>query len=532
MTNQPATLEPETLWNTFKNSYCEAPGAGIRLDYSRMNFPAGYLAAMEPAIQKAYAFMKEVEAGAIANPDEKRQVGHYWLRNPDLAPAEHAQQIKATLARIHRFAADVLGGKIVSQSGQTFVDLLIIGIGGSALGPQFVSDALGDPAIDRMKLHFFDNTDPDGMDRVLRSLGDRLPRTLCLVISKSGGTPETRNGMLVAKAAFNARKLDFGRHAVAVTGVDSKLDQVAKAENWLDRFPMWDWVGGRTSQTAAVGLLPMALQGLDIDQFLAGAAASDAATRSTTTRNNPAALMALAWHHATRGRGEKDLVILPYKDRLALLSKYLQQLIMESLGKRLDLDGRTVHQGIAVYGNKGSTDQHAYIQQLRDGVNNFFATFIHVLQEGGSPLAVEEGITSGDYLNGLLLGTRRALYESDRLSLTITVPRVDAFQVGSLIGLFERAVGFYATLVNVNAYHQPGVEAGKSAAGDVLKLQTLLMNHLLHQTAPATADQIAAAMGKPQEAETLFHLLEHLAANGRGVKIAAGTGPEARFVKA
>ena len=145
---------------------------------------------------------------------------------------------------------------------------------------------------------------------------------------------------------------------------------------------MYDWVGGRTSVMSAVGLVPAALQGFDIDRFLAGAAAMDAQhARSRARTQNAAMLLALMWHYAGNGRGEKDMVILPYKDRLMLFSKYLQQLVMESLGKEKDLDGNVVHQGIAVYGNKGSTDQHAYVQQLRDGVPNFFVTFIEVRKD-------------------------------------------------------------------------------------------------------------------------------------------------------
>ena len=131
-------------------------------------------------------------------------------------------------------------------------------------------------------------------------------------------------------------------------------------------------------------------------------------------------LLALMWFHAGNGRGEKDMVILPYKDRLALFSKYLQQLVMESLGKEKDSDGNVVHQGIAVYGNKGSTDQHAYVQQLRDGVQNFFVTFIEVERDrAGERMEVEPGVTSGDYLQGFLRGTRAALYENGRESITI-----------------------------------------------------------------------------------------------------------------
>ncbi len=189
--------------------------------------------------------------------------------------------------------------------------------------------------------------------------------------------------MLLAREAYQGADLDFGRHAVAITQEGSKLDQLAKADGWLARFPMWDWVGGRTSETSAVGLLPAALQGVDVDELLQGAAAMDRLTREPIVESNPAALLALVWYFEGGGKGLKDMVILPYKDRLELFSRYLQQLVMESLGKELDRTGARVLQGIAVYGNKGSTDQHAYVQQLRDGLNNFFATFIQVLTDGG-----------------------------------------------------------------------------------------------------------------------------------------------------
>src|SRR5690606_10211743 len=309
----------------------------------------------EKAMQKAFDAMEKLEAGAIANPDENRMVGHYWLRKPDLAPdPQLAEAIRKNLEAIETFAANVHAERIESPSGP-FKHILLIGIGGSALGPQFVSQALGHPRRDKMKIHFFDNTDPDGIQTTLAQLESYLANTLCIVISKSGSTPETRNGMLEAKAAFERAGLDFAKHAVAVTGEGSQLDRLSRDEGWIKQFPMWDWVGGRTSELAAVGLLPAALQGIDIRAMLNGAAAMDEITRRRDTRQNPAALLALMWFYATNGRGEKDMVILPYKDRLALFSKYLQQLIMESLGKELDLDGKTVNQGIAVYGNKGST---------------------------------------------------------------------------------------------------------------------------------------------------------------------------------
>jgi glucose-6-phosphate isomerase len=148
------------------------------------------------------------------------------------------------------------------------------------------------------------------MDRVLAQIGSGLAGTLCLVISKSGGTKETRNGMLEAKAAYERAGLVFGRHAVAITQVDSELDDYAIKSNWIGRFPMWDWVGGRTSELSAVGLLPAALQGIDIDSLLEGARTCDEITQSVNVTANPSAQLALAWFQSGNGKGLKNMVII------------------------------------------------------------------------------------------------------------------------------------------------------------------------------------------------------------------------------
>ncbi len=516
-------MTAQQLWQRFQDYLCHVPKLSLTLDISRVSFDDSFLAKMEKTAQKAFQEMVSLEKGAIANPDENRMVGHYWLRNPALAPTpELKTEIDRTNQSILQFAHDVHSGKIAPAKGGKFTQLLSIGIGGSALGPMFVADALGDPQSDRMKSHFIDNTDPDGIARVLRTIGTKLDETLVVVISKSGGTPEPRNGMLMVEEAFRENGLAFAKSAVAITGTGSNLDQYAKKNGWLTTFPMWDWVGGRTSELSTVGLVPAALQGFAITEMLQGAEQMDEATRIPETRKNPAMLLALSWYHTTNGKGEKDMVVLPYKDRLLLFSRYLQQLVMESLGKRLDLSGKRVDQGIAVYGNKGSTDQHAYVQQLRDGVNNFFVVFLRVLQSGGKAFEVEPGVTAGDYLHGFLLGTREALFQNERQSVTISIPTVNAFYIGALIALFERAVGFYASFVGINAYHQPGVEAGKKAAAAVLSLQNKVVAHL-SQT-PQTAVQIADAIGHPEAVETIYFLLQHLTANLRAV-CASGTCP-------
>ena len=505
-------------WERFSKYYLELRELNFALDISRINFSDNFLNDMQHRMKKAYREMANLEAGTIANPDENRMVGHYWLRNSSLAPTPELRlEIDSCLEKIKQITADIHNGVITGTSGN-FKNFLIIGIGGSALGPQFVSDALGSPKQDKLSPYFFDNTDPDGMDRTLDLLDGQLGKTLVIVISKSGGTPETRNGMLETQAAYQKNGISFARHAIAITGVGSKLDTVATKENWLARLPMWDWVGGRTSELAAVGLLPAALQGICIDGLLAGAAQMDRATRIEETSKNPAALLALMWFSATNATGKKDMVVLPYKDRLMLFSKYLQQLVMESLGKEFDLDGAIVNQGIAVYGNKGSTDQHAYVQQLREGVHNFFVTFIEVLKDREiDSIEIEKDVTAGDFLQGFFLGTRDALHEKGRQSLTITIQQVTPESVGQLIALFERSVGFYASLININAYHQPGVEAGKKAAAAILDLEKHVLQKLRESDKALTVAELSIKLGLEPKKELIFKLLNRLVSNNRGV---------------
>ena len=510
-------------FENYSQSLLRYPELGFSLDLSRMDITPAFREEMSGRVAKAHADMKALEAGEIANPDEGRMVGHYWLRNPSLAPNEQLRkEITEPIIALKDFAKKVHAGEVKAPGGSHFQNILIIGIGGSALGPQFIEEALG--AASPVNTFFFDNTDPAGMDRTLERIGTDLDKTLSLVISKSGGTPETRNGMLEAKTAYENQGLQFAPHAVAITGEGSKLYNFAKAEGFLEIFPMEDWVGGRTSVMSTVGLVPMALQGIDVDEILDGAAAMDELTRQQD--DNAAMELALAWYHEGNGKGDKDMVVLPYKDSLMLMSKYLQQLVMESLGKELDLDGNVVHQGLAVYGNKGSTDQHAYVQQLRDGVHNFFASLIEVRKpREGESIEVEEGVTSGDFLQGFLRGTRSALYGNGRRSVTISIPEVSPHTVGQLIALFERAVSFYASLVNINAYHQPGVEAGKAAAGVFLDLLKKVKRALTEE--PANADEITAKTGG--DAEEVYHCLTHLAASGQARQILGATAAQDQF---
>ena len=494
------------------------PQTGLMMDWSGMGLDEAFLRSMAEKIAAAQAGMRDLEGGAIANPDEGRMVGHYWLRAPELAPtAELRAAIEDCVAAVKAFTAKVHSGEIRTEKGDAFRHVMVGGIGGSSLGPMFVADALDSPE-DKMDLSFLDNTDPAGMDKVFQALREDLDATLTIIISKSGGTIETRNCMVEAKAFYEANGLDFARHAVCVTGAGSKLDGVAQAEGWIERFPMWDWVGGRTSVMSAVGLLPLALKGIDIDSFLAGAAACDALGRNEAVYDNPALLLALSWYKCSGGQGGATQVVLPYKDSLMLFAKYLQQLIMESLGKEFDLDGREVHQGLAVMGNKGTSDQHSYVQQLVAGPSNIFVTFVQVLKDrAGASMEVGEGSTSGDYLNAFMLGTKRALEDHGKRTLVLTVPEVNAYHVGQLIAVFERAVSIYAIMIHINAYHQPAVEFGKKAAGGLIELKNKAAALLRAEKTAMTAKELAAKLGADES--DVFRLMLHLCSNDPGLTL-------------
>jgi glucose-6-phosphate isomerase len=513
--------DPASLWSRFSELLWYNDDLGFWLDVSRMALSQPELDQLQPAFDQAFQAMAALEAGAIANADEQRQVGHYWLRAPELAPdGATADHIRREVERIASFGQAVLAGEIRTPGGEPFSDVLWIGIGGSGLGPLLMVRALQTQGTG-LPFHFVDNIDPQGISVLLGGLGERLRRTLVIVVSKSGGTPEPHLGMAQARARLEAAGGVWAQQAVAVTMLDSKLDQQAQAEQWLRRFDMFDWVGGRTSITSAVGLLPAALIGADLRAFLEGAGAMDRLTRRGEVRHNPAALLAAAWFVAGGGQGRRDMVVLPYRDRLEVFSRYLQQLVMESLGKKLDRSGQVVHQGLAVYGNKGSTDQHAYVQQLRDGLDNFFVTFIEALDDPAD-IGPVQGERPGDFLCGFLQGTRSALTEGDRQNLTITLRRFDARSLGALVALFERAVGLYGELINVNAYHQPGVEAGKKAAAEVLALQARL-EALLADGQPRDLAAIAQSL-ELASPEPVFWALRHLGGNPRGYRITGDWG--------
>jgi len=502
--------------------------AGVELDFRRMQLPRNLKHHYGPPLASACWEMRDIEKGDKINVDEGREVGHYWLRYLDGAPPGARRVVIDAVADNNRAIDDIRDFHEGVFKGN-FDKILWIGIGGSGLGPQMLYDVLRKPGA-KPTMFFFDNTDPDGFQRTLEEIRleeGGLEQTLTVVVSKGGSTPETANGMLVAEEAYAEDGVSFEKHAVAITQEGSKLHK--KGADWLRRFPLWRWVGGRTSLFSPVGILPATLLGFNVDELRAGAAEMDEAAigksvRDKETRNsrefntNAALQLAATWYNTVETRGLRTMVVLPYCDRLATLSKYLQYLIMESLGK----NGK----GITVFGNKGSTDQHSYVQQLREGYADFFATFIQVMDPGVDyVLDAETGVTAGDYLAAFQEGTAQALSDAGRPSMRLTIQKLDERSLGALVALFERVVGYYGALLGINSYHQPGVEAGKKAAGTILALQTRLIELLQKEQGDAISAKCLAKETKTT-ASAVFEILDRLFRRGRYGLEADTTGAE------
>ena len=486
--------------------------SAFQVNFAGMDFAEEELTAMEKRFESVHDEMQKIEIGEIKNPDENRKVTHFTDRSVYTGSEEFAE--------VEEFVEGIRSGAIRGCTGEKIEAAIINGIGGSALGPQLVQMAINGPYWNELndaqrrgylKIYFLDNTDTAGAADALAVCD--LAKTIVVNISKSGGTQETKNNMIDCMDAYKAAGLDFAKHSCAITMKDSELDNLARSSNWLRVFEMAESIGGRTSETSIVGHLPAALAGIDFAALLRGACYMDELTRREELQNNPAYLLSALWYIAGKGKGERNMVIVPYSDRLILFSRYLQQLVMESLGKEKDLDGNTVYQGLNVFGNKGGTDAHAFIQQLNDGRDDFFVTFIEVMEDAMTA-NVAGTVTMGDYLHGFMTGLSGALRSKGRQVIEMRIPEVDEFNLGMLIALYERAVAAYAELIHINAFHQPGVQAYKLASKGVIALLNDT-EKALPEIAPfsGTVEELAAKLGVENDLYTLEGIMAKLAFN-------------------
>ncbi len=352
-----------------------------------------------------------------------------------------------------------------------FSTLVVLGIGGSALGTRAVTEALTAPR-DGLRVAVLDNLDPATISRLLESVD--LERTAFNVISKSGDTAETLAQFLVARdrlvGAFGPKGI---RERVIVTTDAQRgaLRAIANQEGFRT-LAVPDGVGGRFSVLSAVGLLPIAAAGFDIAALAAGARSMDVRTSVADVWTNPAALHAALLYLAYTCRGAAIHVLMPYCDGLMRLAEWYGQLWAESLGKRRRLDGSLAEVGQTPVRALGATDQHSQAQLYMEGPRDKVVTFLRVERHTGD-LSIPAGYSDHEslsYLAGHSLGellnieqraTELALGEDGRLTSVIALQRVDDATLGQLFHLFAVQTLVMAGLLGVNALDQPGVEAGK-----------------------------------------------------------------------
>jgi glucose-6-phosphate isomerase len=360
--------------------------------------------------------------------------------------------------------------------------LAVLGIGGSALGNIALQTALNPYMYNLDKnqrkgpqLFVFDNVDPSQFATFLNWAGDKLDRTIFNVISKSGRTAETASQFMIVRQMILEKLGPDGFHNQVIATTDAAggtLRSIA-ADADLRTLEVPDGVGGRFSVLSAVGLFSAAMCGIDIDSLLAGARDMDEKVSRADFRKNPAAINAAINYHFYN-HGKRNSVIMPYSYALKDMADWYRQLWAESLGKKVDLNGKEVWIGPTPVKALGTTDQHSQVQLYREGPNDKLFTFLKVnefdepLKIGPAPdCAPELEFLAGKDLSALLnnekLATEFALLQDKRPCLTVLFDEVNAYSVGQFIYFFEVTTSFTGALFNINTYDQPAVELGKEA---------------------------------------------------------------------
>ena len=361
-----------------------------------------------------------------------------------------------------------------------FENVLVLGIGGSALGGNAVCEALLKPYWNLLtpeqrenlpRIFFLDNIDPDQINGLLEILD--LKKTLVNVITKSGSTAETMSQFMIIKQKLEEELGEnYRRNIVATTDQNVGILRQISNEEGYKTFAVPDDVGGRFSVFSAVGLLPFALVGINIEELMQGVKDMDLALKNTDIRHNIAAQNALIHYLMDTQKGKKLTVMMPYSSRLKYIADWFVQLWAESLGKNENLNGEKVNIGQTPLKALGATDQHSQIQLYNEGPNDKIINFIRV-KNFDTTLEIPQifeftgiGYLGGKTINNLINAeadsTKVALVDYQRPNVSIILDKVDAYNVGQLLYMFEIQTAITGELYNINTYNQPGVEQAKN----------------------------------------------------------------------
>ncbi len=476
-------LDEPGRFSTFSRS-----GGGLFYDFSRQRIDGTALGLLIDLAEKRQVrrHFREMMAGAVVNVTERRAALHTACRDFSGQPVSVAgedvmPEIRRVREETRAFAEEVREGRITGTTGKTFRDLVVIGIGGSYLGPLFVSEALGAYATGGLRIHYLANVDIHNFGKIVPLIDPE--RTLWIVISKSYTTPETLANTRQAYAFMAEKGLDPGKHVVTVTAKGSPGDDSSNPV--LKSFHMFDFIGGRYSVSSAVGGVPLSLYlGGDLfERFLKGAHEMDAHARDAEPGGNLPLLAALISIWNNNFLGYEAEAIIPYADPLSELPAHIQQLYMESNGKSVTGDGRflDIPTGVILFGEPGTNAQHSFFQLAHQG-RPFPIDFIGVVRpqyEGYT--ATSKGVTNHQELWANLISQPMALaigksderpersFSGNRPSSTLVLPDLSPENVGRLLAFYEARTVFEAFIWSINPFDQFGVELGKTLAADIRK---------------------------------------------------------------
>lgn len=362
-----------------------------------------------------------------------------------------------------------------------FESFVVLGIGGSALGPIAVQQAINHPYYNELpekrngypKLYVADNVDPERLVTLFDVID--IKKTLFNVVSKSGSTSETMSQFMIIKELLEKElgKEEAKKHIVCTTDPKvGNLRPIAEEEGYKS-FIIQQGVGGRFSELCPVGLLPAAMCGIDIEELLAGAAYMDEICKTENTFQNPAAMYAIL-QYLSMEKGKNISIVMSYVDSLKYVADWYAQLWAESLGKKFDNEGNVVRVGQTPIKALGATDQHSQVQLYAEGPQDKVILFLGVdrykteitipkIYQDIPTLGFLGGATHNKLITTEQMATEYALLKAEQTNMTLTVPEVNEFTVGQILYLFEVATAFAGELLNINAFDQPGVEEGKNA---------------------------------------------------------------------
>ncbi len=473
--SQEGTLSPRRIDNM------RAEALGMKLLYAAERVTDVTIQALIELAEETQALqkMEGMQGGQIVNfikgyPSEKRPALHTAMRdffeNPNLSEkAKEATKLAyQELEKLKNFLHEI-------DIKQTFTDLIQIGIGGSDLGPKAIYLALKAYQKPHRRIHFLSNVDPDEGAEIFR--GVDLSKTLVVVVSKSGTTLETRTNEEYVKERFKEAGLDPKNHLVAVTGKGSPMDDPA---HYLASFYIWDYIGGRYSATSMVGgvMLAFAL-GMDrfID-FLRGASAMDKVALRAEPKQNLPLLSALLGIWNRNFLGLPTCAIIPYSQALSRFPAHLQQLEMESNGKRVDKQGQFVDfdTGPVVWGEPGTNGQHSFFQLIHQGTNPVPLEIIGFRESQYREDVEFLGTSSQEKLLANLFAQSIALatgqkndnpnqvFPGNRPNRILLASRLDPYTMGAILACYEHKVAFQGFIWNINSFDQEGVQLGKGLA--------------------------------------------------------------------